>query len=195
MRADGEENPVRPAATSPAGPSRGGAEERREPDSGPGEVEFPEPEFPDPEEFPEPEDIGGWEEFRKPGELRREGAPVVPEPPPRTPLPGGPAEPRPGPEPESAPADDAVPGGPELTAAVAADGLSAQDTAVLALESRGGRVRGGAKERVIREQLEMSPTRYYQLLNALLDDPAALRHAPVTVNRLRRVRDERRAQR
>ena len=33
----------------------------------------------------------------------------------------------------------------------------------------------------------MSPTRYYQLLNALLDDPRALAHDPVTVNRLRRV--------
>ena len=31
-----------------------------------------------------------------------------------------------------------------------------------------------------------SPVRYYQLLNALLDDPRALAHDPVTVNRLRR---------
>jgi hypothetical protein len=53
----------------------------------------------------------------------------------------------------------------------------------------------GAKERAIREGLGMSPTRYYQLLGALLDDPRALAHDPVTVNRLRRIRDARRARR
>jgi hypothetical protein len=73
--------------------------------------------------------------------------------------------------------------------------LSERDRAVLALERRGWPPGGGTKERVIRERLDMSPTRYYQLLNALLDDPAALAHDPVTVNRLRRLRDERRAQR
>jgi hypothetical protein len=41
----------------------------------------------------------------------------------------------------------------------------------------------------------MSPTRYYQLLNALLDDSRALAHDPVTVNRLRRRRDAQRARR
>ncbi|MFJ8312170.1 MULTISPECIES: DUF3263 domain-containing protein [unclassified Streptomyces] len=53
----------------------------------------------------------------------------------------------------------------------------------------------GAKERAIREELGISPTRYYQLLNALLDDTRALAHDPVTVNRLRRVRDEQRKSR
>ncbi|MGV9311762.1 DUF3263 domain-containing protein [Streptomyces sp. NPDC003691] len=53
----------------------------------------------------------------------------------------------------------------------------------------------GAKERAVREELGMSPVRYYQLLNALLDDPRALADDPVTVNRLRRVRDEKRARR
>ncbi|MGG7608958.1 DUF3263 domain-containing protein, partial [Streptomyces sp. ZG43] len=66
----------------------------------------------------------------------------------------------------------------------AGDGLSDQDRAVLAFEARGWQ-RPGTKERAIREQLGLSPTRYYQLLGALLDDPAALRHDPVTVNRLR----------
>ncbi|MFE9248576.1 DUF3263 domain-containing protein [Streptomyces sp. NPDC007088] len=73
-------------------------------------------------------------------------------------------------------------------------GLSARDRAVLALE-RAGLPGPGAKERAVRERLGMSPTRYYQLLNALLDDPRALEHDPVTVNRLRRVRDARRAAR
>lgn len=73
-------------------------------------------------------------------------------------------------------------------------GLSARDVAVLALERRGWSG-PGVKERAIREQLDMSPTRYYQLLNALLDDRNALAHDPVTVNRLLRRREEQRARR
>ncbi|MDG4862160.1 DUF3263 domain-containing protein [Streptomyces sp. T-3] len=72
--------------------------------------------------------------------------------------------------------------------------LSDRDLAVLAVERRGW-PSAGVKERTIREQLGISPTRYYQLLNALLDDPRALAHDPVTVNRLRRIRDERRERR
>jgi hypothetical protein len=48
--------------------------------------------------------------------------------------------------------------------------------------------RPGAKEQAIRDRFELSPTGYYQLLNALLDRPAALAYDPVLVNRLRRVR-------
>jgi hypothetical protein len=73
-------------------------------------------------------------------------------------------------------------------------GLSERDMAVLAFERRGWSA-PGVKERAIREQLEMSPTRYYQLLNALLDDTHALAHDPVTVNRLRRRREAQRARR
>lgn len=50
----------------------------------------------------------------------------------------------------------------------------------------------GAKEGVIREKFDMSATRYYQALNALLDNPAALAHDPMTVRRLRRIRTARR---
>jgi len=75
-----------------------------------------------------------------------------------------------------------------------APGLTERDAAVLALERRGWSG-PGAKERAIRERLDMSPTRYYQLLNALLDDPHALAHDPVTVNRLRRRRETQRARR
>ncbi|MEV7139282.1 DUF3263 domain-containing protein [Streptomyces tauricus] len=73
-------------------------------------------------------------------------------------------------------------------------GLSAQEQGVLALEGRGWES-PGAKERAIREELGIAPVRYYQLLNALLDAPRALAHDPVTVNRLRRVREVRRTQR
>ncbi|MEU6218331.1 DUF3263 domain-containing protein [Streptomyces sp. NPDC047022] len=72
--------------------------------------------------------------------------------------------------------------------------LTPREEAVLALEGRSF-PGPGVKERAIREQLGLAPVRYYQLLNALLDDPRALAHAPVTVNRLRRVRDSRRAER
>ncbi|WP_328943373.1 DUF3263 domain-containing protein [Streptomyces sp. NBC_00250] len=73
-------------------------------------------------------------------------------------------------------------------------GLGEREQALLAVERRSW-PGPGAKERVVRESLGLSPTRYYQLLNALLDDPRALAHDPVTVNRLRRVREERQRRR
>ncbi|MFJ7178159.1 DUF3263 domain-containing protein [Streptomyces massasporeus] len=73
-------------------------------------------------------------------------------------------------------------------------GLGRKEREILALERRG--FSGpGAKERAIREELDLAPVRYYQLLNALLDDARALSHDPVTVNRLRRVRERRRSER
>ncbi|MEV7176733.1 DUF3263 domain-containing protein [Kitasatospora sp. NPDC093679] len=72
--------------------------------------------------------------------------------------------------------------------------LTERDRAVLALEARPWRT-AGAKERAIRAELDISATRYYQLLNALLDNPAALAADPVLVNRLRRIRERRRAER
>ena len=48
----------------------------------------------------------------------------------------------------------------------------------------------GPKDRAIREYLGMSATRYYQVLRRLLDDPEAQRHAPLTVRRLRKVRED-----
>ncbi|MER5854619.1 DUF3263 domain-containing protein [Streptomyces sp. NPDC059688] len=72
--------------------------------------------------------------------------------------------------------------------------LGHREQAILALERRGF-TGPGAKERAIREELDLSPVRYYQLLNALLDDERALAHDPVTVNRLRRVREARRSER
>lgn len=49
----------------------------------------------------------------------------------------------------------------------------------------------GPKDRAIREYLEMSATRYYQAVRRLLDDEEAIAYAPMTVLRLRRMRDER----
>ncbi len=74
------------------------------------------------------------------------------------------------------------------------DELGMRERGILALERRGF-AGPGAKERAIREELGLAPVRYYQLLNALLDDERALAHDPVTVNRLRRVREARRSER
>ena len=49
----------------------------------------------------------------------------------------------------------------------------------------------GAKETAIRESFDMSATRYYQVLNALIDRPDALVADPLLVRRLRRMRAER----
>ncbi len=65
--------------------------------------------------------------------------------------------------------------------------LSERDLAVLALEGRRYRNQG-AKEQAVRDELGLSATRYYQVLNALLDDERALAHDPVLVGRLRRLR-------
>jgi hypothetical protein len=50
----------------------------------------------------------------------------------------------------------------------------------------------GSKERAIRERFELSATRYYQLLNELIDLPGALAYDPLVARRLRRQRDRRR---
>ena len=49
----------------------------------------------------------------------------------------------------------------------------------------------GAKETAIRESFDMSATRYYQVLNALVDRPEALAADPMLVKRLRRLRASR----
>lgn len=68
------------------------------------------------------------------------------------------------------------------------------DADVLAFERR-FYARPGAKEQAIVVELGMTPTRYYARLNALLDDPAAWAADPLTVGRLRRLRDARHRQR
>lgn len=56
-------------------------------------------------------------------------------------------------------------------------------------------IQPGPKETAILLELGLMPGRYYQLLNKLLDDPRALVHNPVLVNRLRRRREAFRAAR
>jgi hypothetical protein len=79
-----------------------------------------------------------------------------------------------------------------LSAAV--EPLSDRDREVLAFERQWWKY-AGAKEQAIKELFDMSGTRYYQLLNALLDNPAALEADPMLIKRLRRLRASRQRQR
>jgi hypothetical protein len=72
----------------------------------------------------------------------------------------------------------------------AAGELDRRDREILAFEAQWWKY-AGAKEQAIRELFDMSATRYYQALNALLDSPAALAADPMLVKRLRRVRSGR----
>jgi hypothetical protein len=76
----------------------------------------------------------------------------------------------------------------------AEDGLSRRDREILAFERQWWKY-AGAKEQAIRELFDMSATRYYQVLNALIDTPAALAADPMLVKRLRRLRASRQRQR
>jgi hypothetical protein len=68
--------------------------------------------------------------------------------------------------------------------------LTERDARILAFERQWWR-HAGAKEEAIRADFGLSAARYYQVLNALLDSPAAIVHDPMLVKRLRRMRDAR----
>jgi hypothetical protein len=68
--------------------------------------------------------------------------------------------------------------------------LAARDLDILAFERAWWR-RGGRKEEAIREEFGISAARYYQVLGALIETPAALREDPMLVKRLQRLRDAR----
>ena len=74
------------------------------------------------------------------------------------------------------------------------DQLSDRDAAILAFERQWWR-HAGAKEQAIREEFCLSAARYYQVLGALIDRPEALRHDPMLVKRLLRLREARLAAR
>ncbi len=78
---------------------------------------------------------------------------------------------------------------PELPA-----GLAARDAQILRFERQWWRHQG-AKEQAIRELFDCSAARYYQLLNALIDNPDALVADPLLVKRLRRMRAARQRER
>jgi hypothetical protein len=69
--------------------------------------------------------------------------------------------------------------------------LTERELQILAFERQWWR-HAGAKEQAIRDTFDLSSTRYYQVLNGLLENPAALAVDPLLVKRLRRLRQARR---
>ena len=67
--------------------------------------------------------------------------------------------------------------------------LDRREREILAFEGQWWKY-AGAKEQAIRELFDMSATRYYQVLNALIDKPEALAADPLLVRRLRRLRTQ-----
>ncbi len=81
--------------------------------------------------------------------------------------------------------DQVMPTDVEVTSGVAT--LSERDREIIAFERQWWKY-AGSKESAIKELFDMSATRYYQVLNALIDNPAALEHDPMLIKRLRRLR-------
>lgn len=69
--------------------------------------------------------------------------------------------------------------------------LTERDRAILDFEGTWW-AEAGPKEQLIRERFELSGTRYYQILNELLETHEAYEYSPLVVRRLRRLRDRRR---
>jgi hypothetical protein len=82
----------------------------------------------------------------------------------------------------------------ELPSAGAASDLDARSREILDFERSWWRF-AGAKEQAIRDRFDLSTTRYYELLNGLLDDEDALAYDPMLVRRLRRMRAARQRER
>jgi hypothetical protein len=79
-------------------------------------------------------------------------------------------------------AEDAQPSPPAPV-----EGLAEREIEVLAFERQWWKY-AGAKEKAIRERFAVSPTRYYQILNQLIDKQEAMQADPMLVKRLRRMR-------
>ena len=73
-------------------------------------------------------------------------------------------------------------------------GLDERALAILAFEREAWTL-AIPKQRAIRERLGISPTRYHQLLNRIIETPEALAVDPMLVRRLRRIHEARRRRR
>lgn len=69
--------------------------------------------------------------------------------------------------------------------------LSDRDRAILDFE-QGWWLEPGSKEAAIRARLDLSPSRYRELLKRLTDDADAADFYPLLVRRLRKARDDKR---
>lgn len=72
--------------------------------------------------------------------------------------------------------------------------LTVRDTMILDFEGQWWKYQA-VKETTARDLFGVGATAYYAELNRLIESPEAMAHAPLTVKRLRRLRDQRRAQR
>jgi hypothetical protein len=70
------------------------------------------------------------------------------------------------------------------------NGLTRREVEILRFERQWWQY-AGIKEQAIRDLFGLSPTRYYQVLNQIIDNPAALAVEPLLVRRLRRLRASR----
>ena len=68
--------------------------------------------------------------------------------------------------------------------------MDERDREILAFEAKWWRYAGNKADAIMRT-FDMSPIRYAQILNRVLDDPEAQRLDPLLVARLRRLRDQR----
>ncbi|MRG61020.1 DUF3263 domain-containing protein [Agromyces sp. CFH 90414] len=71
-----------------------------------------------------------------------------------------------------------------------ADGLDERAVRILEFEARSFG-HPGSKAEAVRDEFGISAARYYRILDGLIDAPAALRHDPMLVKRLQRMRDGR----
>jgi hypothetical protein len=93
-------------------------------------------------------------------------------------------DPSPSTGPATGPATSSSPG------TVGDDDLTPREAEILDFERQWWRL-AGAKEQAVADRFGLSSTRYYQLLNGLIDRPAALRADPMLVKRLQRLRSQR----
>jgi len=74
-----------------------------------------------------------------------------------------------------------------LESEAAGEALTERERQILEFERQWWKY-AGAKEQAIRDLFDMSGTRYYQIINNLIDRPEAMRFDPMLVKRLRRMR-------
>lgn len=70
------------------------------------------------------------------------------------------------------------------------EGLTRRELDILQFERQWWQYAGN-KEQAVRDMFDLSATRYYQVLNQVIDNPSALAAEPLLVRRLRRLRANR----
>ncbi|SOC56041.1 DUF3263 domain-containing protein [Ornithinimicrobium cerasi] len=81
-------------------------------------------------------------------------------------------------------------GAAQVQHAAGASSLTDRDREILDFEHQWWKY-AGSKEQAVKDLFDLSPTRYYQILNQLIDSEDALAHDPMLIKRLRRQRARR----